>query len=123
MNKTLCRHCFENGRGEQRYCSERRAYDAQIAFNRRMRGLLAAEPNLLTVPDPPDYSDHFATGPLGVAGHYAGTGWPTWTRSVYSLLAQDGATYRRLRVALDRATVSSIEPATTPARRQSRKAA
>ncbi len=101
-NKTQCRHCFENGKGEQRYCSERKAYDAQVAFNKRMRALLSREPDL-SVPEPPDYVDHWASGPIGVAGHYAGSGWVSWTRTVYAILAQDGATYRRLRAAMDKA--------------------
>jgi hypothetical protein len=123
MNKTLCRHCFENGRGEQRYCSERRAYDAQITFNRRMRAPLSHEPDL-SVPDAPDYADHWATGPIG-AGQRINQlpGAAAWVRQTYALLAQDGATYRRLRSALDRATVATIEPAAATARRQTRKAA
>jgi len=102
MAKTPCRHCFENGKGEQFHCSERKSYDAQVSWNRRMRALLANEPDLLTVPEPPDYSDHWATGPLGVGGHYSGSGWVAWTRNIYALLKQDGATYRRFRVALSR---------------------
>ncbi len=97
-----CRACFENGRIETWHGAECRAYDAQVAWNRRMRSLLSHEPDLLAVPDPPDYSDHWATGPVGVAGHYAGTGWVSWTRAVYALLAHDGATYRRLRASIDK---------------------
>jgi hypothetical protein len=119
-----CPACFENGRPiSEHRASPCAAYNAQRVWNRKMRALLSHEPDLQTVPEPPDYSDHWATGPLGVAGHYAGTGWVSWTRGVYALLAQNGATYRRLRAALDRATITTTEPATISARRSPRKAA
>jgi hypothetical protein len=101
--KTACRHCFENGHGEQRYCRERKAYDSQVSWNRKMRALLSHEPDL-SVPEPPDYSDHWATGPIG-AGQRINQlpGAAAWVRQTYSLLAQDGAPYRRLRAAVDKA--------------------
>jgi hypothetical protein len=119
-NKTTCRHCFENGHAPQSHCQERKAYDAQVTWNRRMRVLLSHEPDL-SVPEPPDYSDHWATGPIGAALRYQ-NGAGTWTRAVYSLLAQDGVTYRRLRTALDKAARSekalSLEPDAAPVRQK-----
>jgi hypothetical protein len=88
-----------------------------------MRALLSHEPDL-SVPDAPDYADHWATGPIG-AGQRINQlpGAAAWVRQTYALLAQDGAPYRRLRSALDRAMVATIEPAAATARRQTRKAA
>ncbi len=111
-----CLSCLENGR--EHYAPECRAYAEQVSWNRRMRRLLAAEPERNEVPAAPDYSNLEA---VGERAREAGTG---NNDDILQALRGNGRVYRQYRLALERAGLPAEVLEVTPApRRRSRRAA
>jgi len=98
-----CRACFENGYPEREHsASWCEAYDAQVAWNRRMARLLADTTPWQERPvvQAPDFSD-------------PRPGMTPGARELREILEQNGRAYRLFRAAVEKAAVSTSAPKRT----------
>lgn len=82
-NKRECLSCFENMHQYHRK-NECRAYNAQVAWNKKMRAILKRD-GVIPVPKPPDYSVHTDWIAKVSGSHKVNT----WQRTVWALLHKE----------------------------------
>lgn len=105
MKTRECRACFENACAHGRFARACRAYDAQIAWTRRVMRLLKADGQIPVPPPPDDSKPHTDWVIGGRAERETDCGQANlWARDMYALLKADGKPYKGFRAAIERAT-------------------